>query len=43
LSPENQPSRRPLDLTTPVLILFYDGGVGSMKPKCEKLEKQRKI
>jgi len=30
LSPENQPSSLPPDLTTLVLILFYVGGVDSM-------------
>jgi len=30
LSPENQPSSLPLDLTTLVLILFDVGGVDSM-------------
>jgi len=43
LSPENQPSKRPFDLTTLILILFDDGGVESMKLECEKSEKQRKI
>jgi len=43
LSPENQPSRRPPDLTALVLILFYDGGVESITPECEKSENQRKM